>query len=178
MKDIDDIKGDEEEEAEREEFWRTSCVPYNDEWQENGLDFVNPVTVADQFIKAAAQASRTAYEAEIIAKHVAEWQDMQDAVEHKLLVLRRKILAENYDKITKSATPEIQNAFILKHAGKHATEMQEKENELETIVREIGAWKPYLAKLDKRLRRLERNMDWATQYLNFDKHIDNINKKT
>jgi hypothetical protein len=163
-------------EKEREEFWSRAFVPVDENWQESGTEFVNPVVVADMFAAATAISARLAQEAEIISEKLAKLEYEMAGYEREVAKIRRTIFADNYSKITKSAGSEIQDAFVLAMAtNEQRLELTTHEEEIATRKDKIGRLTPRLDRLRYRLRVLEKNMEWAKQYLDFDKMLTRIN---
>lgn len=162
-------------EAERAEFWNNSFVPVDEDWQENGTEFVNPVVVADMFAGATSRAARLAQEAEVISEKIAKLDYERGRAQRSIGKIRRAIFADNYSKITKSAGSEIQDAFVLAMADDAQREqIKAFEEEIDAHSDKIGKLTPRLDRIRFRLKTLEKNMEWAKQYLDFDKMLTRI----
>lgn len=158
-----------------EQFFSSIQIPFNSDWEENGFEFVNSVNVAEVFIKATAHSASLAEEAEKYTSDLANLDYQRGKKERELLKLRRSIFADKWNEITKSAGPEIQNAFILAKADEEQrTKLLAIEDEIEKLDDQVGRIKPRLDKVRNRMKLLERNMDWAKQFLDFDKLMKRI----
>lgn len=162
---------------ERERFFESITIPINANWKENKAEFVNPVQVADMFAEATGIASSLAAQAEELADEIADLETRLDEDELRLARFRRKILADNFAAIKASWGAEIVDAFIFQKA-----EQQKRLEELRDIEADIDAHKMHLAerlpkfqRIKARLRTLEKNMEWAEQFLNFDKLLQRLN---
>lgn len=157
-------------ERERQEFWSSAYVPVDEDWEETGTEFVNPVVVADMFALATGMAAKLAQEAEVISEQIANLEFEKAKLMRQLAKIRRTIFADHYNKITKSASAEIQDAFIMAMADEgQKKQILALEDEIEDCVQKIGRLTPRLEKIRFRLRTLEKNMEWAKQFLDYDK---------
>lgn len=157
-------------EEERATFWNSAYVPVDEDWKENGTEFVNPVVVADMFATSTGTAAKLAQEAEVISEKLAKLDYEKGRLARQVAKIRRTIFADHYNKITKSAGAEIQDAFILSMAdeGQKAL-LLSLEEDIEDRLDKIGRLTPRLERVRYRLKVLERNMDWAKQYLDHEK---------
>lgn len=153
-----------------DEFFSVIQIPFNEDWRENGYEFVNAVSVAEIFIKATSYAAGLAERAENLTDKIANLEYQRGRRERDLLRTRRTIFSEKFSEITKSAGPEIQNAFLLAKADEgQRAQLLSIEADLDKFDDDIGRLKPRLDKVRGRMKLLERNMDWAKQWLDYDK---------
>lgn len=152
-------------------FWEDMVIPFQEEDEE--FQFANPVVVSQQFVKAIGTASYLGKQAEILTEQIGNLKVTLDRFKRERDKLRRRILANHYKEITKSASSEIQDAFIYKMAQEDglSKELLEIEAEIEDLTREIEVREPRVDQYKTRLRLLETSMNWGKQYLDFDKLI-------
>lgn len=156
-------------------FWDDIQIPINPDWEDNDADFVNPVVVADMFASATGFAATICSDLEALTDKLSKLERQKAKLVKELARIRRDILAEEYKRITKSASPEVQTAFIWSSASsKQRTLMRNYEDKLEVIDAHIMSITAERERLNNRLKRLDRNMDFAREYLNFDKHMAKV----
>jgi len=156
-------------EKERDNFWEWVAIPFNDEDRE--FEFVNPVELSERFIEATGIAANYGQITEQWTNELNRLDRERSDIARQIAALRRKILAENYAGITKSAGAEIQDAFVLKCAREMGLEdqllaLEKKHEEVQVKIDTLSA---RLELLRHRLKVLEKSMDWAREYLNFQK---------
>lgn len=158
------------------DFWDRITIPLNYEWEEDNTEFVNPVTVADKFAEAAGIGTFLGQDAENITKHIANAEYQRKEVQREIYKLRRRLLADNYSKVTKSAPPLVQDAFILSVArsGGVEQELLELEDRLDELTSIIDMWTPHLEQNRFRMKTLEKNMEWIKQWLDFEKLMERL----
>ena len=156
-------------ENKRDPFWDGFEIPFQEEAED--FDFINAVVVSKHFIKAISLSAEAAEKAEVLTIEIANKEVELARIERDLALIRRDLLAENYAGITKSASSEIQEAFILKCAtgSKHEQTFRSLEKSREEALRFLEIRKPRLEQLRARLKHIENKMNWAQQYLNFEK---------
>lgn len=159
---------------EREEFWSGIVIPINENWQQDNTNFANPVDVADMFARATGTSTMLASEAEGLTEEIANFEFERDEAQIDLTKIRRQILADNFTDIKASWSGDVIEAFILSKAGDQKERMLELEQHIEESVRQVRLRKPRLTKLEKRLKSLEKHMDWAKQWLDYDKLLQRI----
>lgn len=166
MKLLDDIEPD--------EFWKSFPIPYQD--SDDDYDFVNAVTVSREFMKIQADMAYFSGLAEVLTKQIASKQVELNRVERDLALLRRKVLAENYKEMNKSARPEIQEAFILRcvQGTQDETLIKDLENQKDSMLRYIEEREPSLDIVKSRMKAIERKMEYTTQFLNFEKLLHRV----
>lgn len=162
---------------ERDQFWNSIVIPINENWQQDKTDFANPVEVADMFARATGLSTALASNAEELTEDIANFEFERDEAQLDLSKLRRQILADNFSLLKASWSGEVIEAFILAQAGDQQPKLLELENHIEKATREIRLRKPSLTKLEKRLRSLEKHMEWAKEWLNFDKLMQRITQQ-
>lgn len=155
-------------------FWQDVALPINEEHRENGYQIVNPVDVQEKFIVAIDYSNKIGELAEALAEALADLERERDEIQTKLNRLRRQILADNFPKIKSSWSSEIVDAFIFGVAGDQQRQLLAYEQEIDQKQRGIAARKPKLAKAEKRLKLVEKNMEWAKQFLDYDKLLHRI----
>jgi hypothetical protein len=149
------------------DFFDSISLPLNTEDPE--FEFVNAVTVSDKFAEATVMNGVLSREIEQAAQALAEAEHSYDIAKRNLAKLRRRIVADNYGKLTKSADRETQEAFVLAHAYDKTELLSELEEEEELYFREKGRLKMQYDKLKARLWAFERTMTYLTEWLNNDK---------
>lgn len=169
---IDDVS---ERREEREAFWSKTFVPVNEDWQENGFDFVNPVVVADMFASATSIASLLAQEAEVLTEQLAHAEVDLTLAQRQLSRLRRSIFAEHFSKLKVGAKVEVQDAFIIAYGGEeNVAKLYKFETALDDAEDTVFVFKARLKKVERRLKVLQNNMEWAEQFLNYEKLLNRI----
>jgi uncharacterized coiled-coil DUF342 family protein len=159
----------------RDDFWERIQVAVNADWEEEGVQFVNPVDVQDMFAEATGWAAFLAAEAEELTGEIANYDVERGQVQRRLAKLRRTIMADGYAKLAKSAGSEVIDAFVFASATDgQKTQILQYEDEIEALSDEINMRKPRLARLENRLKRLEKNMEFAKQYLDYDKLLERL----
>lgn len=159
---------------ERQAFWRDASIPVNETWEKDGTDFANPVEIADMFVRATGMAAELAAEAEALTEAVANAEYIRDEAKLDYMRLRRSILAHNISSIKSGWSAEAVEAFILACAGDRAAELLRLEKLVDDAEREIRVRRPRLEKIRNRLKRLETSMDWAKQYLDYEKLMQRV----
>jgi HAMP domain-containing protein len=160
-------------------FWQDITVPVNDEWESNGLDFVNAVQVAEMFAKHTSTAAFLAHKAERLTGEVNELEFKRVQAQRELKRLRREVVARNFKGIPKSANADMQEAFILSvMTDEERAHHDALETEIDEFTDDIGQRMPALEKYRARLKVLEKTMEWMKQYLDFDKLQTRVNLNT
>src|SRR4051812_44920862 len=95
-------------------FWDSVELPQQNEDQDFPL--VNSVVAAEWFAKKTSDIAYLNGLAEILTEEIENLKVHKRRKEAAFGKFRRGLLADNYDKITKSADKEIQAAFLLKIA--------------------------------------------------------------
>lgn len=156
--------------AAPENVWERIAVPINEDWRENEFEMVNPVDVAEMFAATTGLAAYTAQEAEEVTERIRNLENTKSKKQRKVTRIRRTIFADHYAKLTKSAGTEVQDAFVLSMAD------AEQQKELLTLEEEIDGLDdniaPLVNKRDKllfRLKMIEKNMEYARHFLDFEK---------
>jgi hypothetical protein len=156
--------------ASTDTFWTDITVPLNEDWAENGVEFINPVQVAEMFARATTIAAKLAQEAETLMHESADFEFRRTQCQRQLKRLRREVLAKNYKGITKSANAELMDAYFYSVLTEEERELLVSlEDESDEYTDEIGARQPRLELLRTRLKNIERNMDYMKQYLDYEK---------
>lgn len=162
---------------EREEFWSGIVIPVNENWREDNTNFANPVDVADMFARATGTSTALASEAEGLTEEIANFEFERDEAHIELAKIRRTILADNFAGIKASWNADVIEAFILSMAGDQRPRLLELEEHEEKAVRQIRLRKPRLSKLEKRLKSLEKHMEWAKEWMNYEKLMQRITQQ-
>lgn len=150
-------------------FFDKIQVPLNLDYEENGLEFVNAVTVADKFAESTVINAELSRETEMAAIALASVDFELEQVKRQIAKLRRRIFAENYGKITKSASNEVLDAFVLSHAGLHESPLLELEDLEQDLWKARTAAATGLEQCKARMRAFERTINSLTEWLNYDK---------
>lgn len=153
----------------KDDFWKNLVIPFQEEDEE--FQFANPVVVGQYFLKAVGTAAYLGEQAESLTEQVGNLRVQLDRKKRDLSKFRRSVLAAYYKEITKSASSEVQDAFIEKKADEmgRLKEMQDLEEEIENLVRELEIREPRLDQYRTRLKLLENSLNWGKQYLDFEK---------
>lgn len=163
------------EEPHTDAFWKTVELPFQEDDQQ--FQFVNPVAAAEWFAKKTSDISYLNGLAEILEEEIANLKVHLRRKDEKLGRFRRKLLANAYDRVSKSASTEIQNAFVLKLAedeGK-GVEFCSLEEDREELVRSIEVREPRRNQLYARLKAIRDAQDAARQYLDYNKLEQRLN---
>jgi hypothetical protein len=163
-----------ERQRERAEFWEGIVVPINEKWREDNTNFANPVDVADMFARATGTSTGLASQAEALTEEIANFEFERDEADIQLSRLRRQILADNFSGLKASWGSEVVEAFILASARESTTRLTELEKITEDATRQIRLRKPSLSRLEKRLKSLEKHMEWAREWMNYEKLMQRI----
>lgn len=160
----------------KDTFWDDIHVDINEDRAANGLDYVNPVQVAEMFAKATAHAAVLGRAGEEVVEKLSTLYEERDQLEWGLNNIKRKILAANFAELAKSASTPVQEAFILAKARDMflEEELLTLEDRLFALSDRIKKGEARLAKIQGRERRLERNMNLAKQYLDFEKLMQRV----
>jgi hypothetical protein len=151
-------------------FWDGVELPHQTEDTEFPL--VNSVVAAEWFAKKTSDIAYLNGQAEILTEEIENLKVHKRRKETSFARFRRKLLADHYDKITKSADKEIQAAFLLKIARETELgllRLETFEEELEEITRQIEVREPRRDQFHTRLKALRDSQDAARQYLDFNK---------
>jgi uncharacterized coiled-coil protein SlyX len=150
-------------------FWKDFAIPFQVEDDE--VSFANPVRVQRSFLEAVSELAYYGEKAERLTEQIAKLEAQRDAIRAGLRRLRREFLASEYSRITKTASSDIQEAFILNVAIQKGRdgELKEIEQTLEQKEEQLRALVPKLRKVEARMKALQRREEWAREYLNFEK---------
>jgi chorismate mutase len=163
------------DEPTAEEFYRRIQVEVNEEWKENGADFINPVQVAEMFADNTGLAAWLAHEAEQITAELNDLSEQDTKLERQQARLRRQVLADNLGSFKASYNTEAQDAFIFAAANEaDRAQLLRLEQERDEVADKVAAIKPRSERNKHRLKVLERNMEYAKQYLDYDKLMTRI----
>lgn len=159
-----------------EKFWEDIKIPFQE--NDDNFQFVNPVAVAQKFAKASGILSFLSKQAEVLTEQIATYTIRLEEARRKLRGLRREVLSKHYKEISKSAGSEVQEAFIYNKATEDGcvTELLEIEAEIESLTGMIASRQPRLDQFRARQKTLIQNMEWAEQYLNFEKHVTRVER--
>lgn len=155
-------------------YWAKLKLPFQIE--DDGFQFTNPVVLATKFVEAAGIAAYLGQETEVLTEQLGNLKITLERKRRELASFRRGILAGNYKKITKSASSEIQEAFIYataKDAG-CLVGLMALEADIEQLLQDIESREPRLAQYKHRFKVLELTMGWGKQYLDFEKLVARI----
>src|SRR4051812_42606270 len=72
-------------------FYDRIAIPLNYEFQENGLEFVNPVQVAEMFAEATTLGAQLAQQAEDVTGEIVNAEYQLTVVRKELTALRRRL---------------------------------------------------------------------------------------
>lgn len=155
--------------TQSDQFWKTVELPFQTD--DRDFQFVNPVAAAEWFAKKTSDISYLNGMAELLEEEIANLKVHLRRKDEDLSRLRRKLLAGAYDRVSKSASTEILNAFVLKLAQDEGRgpKMTELEEEKEDIVRSIEVREPRRNQLYARLKAIRDSQDAARQYLDYNK---------
>jgi hypothetical protein len=155
---------------DREQFWEHAYIPINPTYEEDGTAPANPVTVADRFVVAGGTATYLASEAEELAEQVYDLEAERDSLRRSIVATRRDILAKNFAAVKTSWNIETTDAFIMATATAAQWIMLDAwYTEIDALMDQIAAKNKRLLTIQKRLKHIDKVMDWAKQYLDYDK---------
>jgi hypothetical protein len=106
---------------------------------------VNSVVAAEWFAKKTSDIAYLNGQAEILTEEIENLKVHKRRKETSFARFRRRLLADHYDKITKSADKEIQAAFLLKISKESRIDYEallKFEDDLEEINRAIEVREP------------------------------------
>lgn len=158
----------------KDKFWDALPIPYQTEDEE--YEFANPVVVQQQFLRLSRATAVVCQEAEDVTSEIADLENDKSEVQLELSNLRRQLFAANYKQITKSASSEVQDAFILTTARdcgreEELADLEEMVADLESRIRRL---KPVQAKLWNRQNMIKQTFDYGKNYLDFEKVLTKI----
>lgn len=151
-------------------FWDSVELPQQDE--DKDFPLVNSVVAAEWFAKKTSDIAYLNGLAEILTEEIENLKVHKRRKETTFARFRRRLLADHYDKITKSADKEIQAAFLLKISKESKIDHEalfKFEDDLEEITKQIEVREPRRDQLHARLKALRDAQDAARQYLDFNK---------
>jgi predicted nucleic acid-binding Zn-ribbon protein len=150
-------------------FFKKIQFPLNTDHLENGLEFVNAVSVSDKFAESTLINAT-------LSQQVEEAQDTLNAVEFELEQVKRRvhrvrriILSDSFAKVKASMSSEVVDAFIVANAGEHLAELIRLEDLEEDYQNQKKSAKMELDKVWQRMQAFERFMKVATEWVNYDK---------
>jgi chromosome segregation ATPase len=149
-------------------------LPLNKE--EPHFEFVNAVTVSDKFAEATIFNGTISREIEEATDELARLDVELEQVKRKIGKIRRQIFADNWTKVTKTADSQIQDAFILAHAGAMLPVLEECESLEEELWKQRSQAKAKFDRYRGRLWALERMTSYLTEWLNNDKFRTRIHE--
>lgn len=163
---------------DNKKFWSSVTIPFQEE--DAQFDFANPVIVQRQFLKLSAESAYLAEQAEVLTEQLANITIKKERKERELRNFRRQIFAKHYSSITKSASSELQDAFILNMARKDGREAEllQLEAEIETLEKELEIRKPRIDQYKARMKVIENLLTWGKQYLDYDKLVMRSSNQT
>jgi hypothetical protein len=150
-------------------WWDRVALPTNHE--DDSFEFVNRVVAAEWFADKTEDIAKLAQLNEAVLKQIKNFKVAQERLRRQVKTFRRKVLAKHYNQMTKSASPEVQDAFILRCAiedGEEA-ELLALEDEIEQLEFEIERRVPFRDMVDTRMKTLQLAMESAKQYLDAEK---------
>ncbi len=158
------------------EFYDLLSVAINEE--DDDFEFANRQVVAEHFLRLQQMAAQVVARATALTAEIATLEVHKKRFARELKQIRRQVLAANYAKITKTATPEIQDAFVflcLQDDPDLLTKFGGLEAELEEVTREIESREPRLTEFKDDLKAIERTAEYCKQYLDYEKLDMRIN---
>lgn len=152
-------------------FWDDLIIPVQTD--DIGIEFVNPVLVAQTFIKAIGMMSYEGQLGETLTGEITGLTLMLDAKERELGRLKRKIMAKHFKGLAKSASTEVREAYLIIKAEEDGKlkQLEDAEDEIAQLKAKILAKEHECNKQKTRLKTLQIVRDWSKQYLDFDKII-------
>lgn len=152
-------------------FWERLNIPYQED--NDDFQFVNPVVVARQFVKAVGEATTLGNMAEVLTEQLANLKVQLDRKERELRSFRREVFSKHYKEITRSAGSEIQDAFLRNKAEEDGRlpELLSLEADIESLRKEIEVREPRVDQYRLRLKMMETIMVWGKQYLDYEKLV-------
>jgi hypothetical protein len=157
-------------------FFERITVPVNYEANSNGFDFVNPVEVAEMFAAATGIAAQLGGQCETLTSVIANVEFQLVQKERELFRLRRSLLADSFGGVKAGWSTAVLEAYVFTCAVAldRTTALTSLEGDIEELQDTLGMHKPRLDKLKSRARLLEKNMEMAKQYLDFDKLMQRV----
>lgn len=157
-------------------FWNRAFIPVNTENKD--YELVNPVVVAERFVEVTHDMAQLAQHAEEGSDAIASLELDLSVNMRKTSKIRKRLLADNYDDVTKTASSEIQEAFILKCARDAGEEvlstLENLEIERQDLESKISDHKLALEKIKNRMKLIQINMELAKQYLDHEKLLTRV----
>lgn len=160
-------------------FWKESTIPFQTE--EADFQYANPVVVAQKYLWYQAQAAYLGEKAEGLTSDIGSLSIKLEDAEKGRKALRSRLLAQNYKTLTKSASSEVQDAYVLNCAITSGQlvyqEYLDFENTIKIVSKQIAEKQNLLNKYKNRMAHLRISLECATQYLNFEKHITRMDSR-
>lgn len=158
-------------------FYQQVVVPFNEEVGQDSqgreVQFVNPVQAAEHFVRLSSMLARLTEKSALLTEQVKTLEVKRSRAQRELNKIRRKLLAGNYSRVTKTASVEVMDAFIWMVAqevgGEIPDEIERLEEEIEEFTREIERRTPRLEEYKNDQKLIERTGDYLKQFLDFSK---------
>lgn len=151
-------------------FWNNFQIPYQED--DPSFQFVNPVAVSQHFIRVIGEQAFLLEQSERLTQQLANVSAQETKQLRRLATLRREVLSRHYGEITKSASSEIQDAFIVSKIRNDVELLDEFESIEDSLVElqdQRIIIQPRLDQLRARMKAIEKKMEWAKQYLDHEK---------
>ena len=162
--------------TEREQFWNRVAIPMNENYEQDGTAPVNPVTVADKFIEAFGLGVELASEAEALSEVVHGLKADIASNERVLKRIRLNVFANNFSEVKASWKEDMMEAFVLSTAdSQQVGELLAAYDEIDRLSEELVDSDKRLDTLNKRYKIHVTLMEWARQYVDYDKYQGKLN---
>lgn len=150
-------------------FWEQLPLPHQTD--DNALQFTNDIVTAEWFAKNTKVIAELAGLAEVLEEDIANLRVHLRRHEYELYRFKTKVLAQHYDRITKSADRVIQDAFLRRVVAEtqQERELSAIEETIEDLRKRIEIREPRRDQLYSRLKALRDAQDSAKQYLDHAK---------
>ena len=143
------------------------------------LDFVNAVKMAKFLATGTADMTEISRAMEVLVEKLTKLMNEEAGYRRSITNIRRHLLAKHYTKITKSASSEIQDAFILKKAQEEGEvdAMVDLEVKVEACRALREDLEIELQKFKNRQKLLESQLQAAREIVNFEKKLMSMSMK-
>ena len=155
-------------------FWKDIVVPFQEE--DETYEFSSLFQISKYFAKSTGIIAYLGEQAEKLNLEEKSLEEKLMEVEEEFRQLRRKINAKHYKSITKSASSELQEAFLWTKAEEEGKlqEYQQLESDINLLKKHIFKKRKEIDKLKYRIKMLEMAQRAGTEHLNFEKLIMRI----
>lgn len=163
--------------GEREMFWSRIDIPTNPTAAADGTAPVNPVTVADKFIESVSIGVALATEAEELSETIHDIKTEIKAQRREIEAIRRQVLSTNFNEVKASWKEDLIDAFVLSICTpEQYSLLRAAYDYIDTLEAELDGKDKRLNTLRHRYKMHVQLMDWARQYVDYDKYQGKVSR--